>query len=178
MRHRRRLRSAGHSDSTEGQGGARHAALDRKLVHRLRIDRAAPVLALEQLPPPSGLTVAGSSSGGSFAAGTYYWQVTATNANGETIGSSEVSATLSGTASSVALSWTRVAGATGYNVYRGTSAASENTLVASIPYGSTVTHTDTGSAGVPTKPRSVNTADLSSVDTLSPTPRPSWTCCG
>ena len=127
---------------------------------------SAPVLALEQLPPPSGLTVVGSSSGGSFAAGTYYWQVTATNANGETIGSSEVSATLSGTASSVALSWTRVAGATGYNVYRGTSAASENTLVASIPYGSTVTHTDTGSAGVPTKPRSVNTADLSSVDTL------------
>lgn len=35
-----------------------------------------------------------ASSGGTFAAGTYYWKVTAITSNGETVGSNEVTATL------------------------------------------------------------------------------------
>ncbi len=76
------------------------------------------VLPIGQLPAPSGLKVVGSSSGGNLASGTYSWTVTATNANGETVASNEVSAILTGSNSSALLSWTRVSGATGYTLYR------------------------------------------------------------
>jgi hypothetical protein len=72
---------------------------------------------------------------------TYYYQVTAINANGESSGSSEVSAVpsatlpplaptnLSATAASglVGLTWSAVSGATGYNVYRGTASGTLST---------------------------------------------------
>jgi hypothetical protein len=126
----------------------------------------AAVLPSQQLPAPSGLGVVASSSGGALAAGTYYWQVSATNDNGETAGSNEASATLKGTTSAAALSWTRVPAATWYKVYRGTSAGKENTLVATVPYGKTTTYTDTGFTGTPAKPSAINTATLPPLDTL------------
>lgn len=63
---------------------------------------------------------------------TYYYQVTAENSNGESGGSNEVKATvgtlpapanLTATAGTyqVKLSWDSVSGATGYNLYRGTT---------------------------------------------------------
>lgn len=95
---------------------------------------AAPVLTL-------GTT---STTGGTFAAGTYYWKVTAKNSAGETLASNEVTATTTGSTSSQPLSWTAPAGATSYNVYRGTAAGAENTLVANVI---TTSYTDTGTAG-------------------------------
>lgn len=73
------------------------------------------------LPPPSGLIDNTSTNGGTFAANAYYWVVTATNAAGETTPSNEISATLTGTTSSVGLGWSNVVGATGYNIYRGSN---------------------------------------------------------
>ncbi|MFF2551820.1 phage tail tube protein [Nocardia sp. NPDC058058] len=92
---------------------------------------------------PTGLTGT-ASSGGTFTAATYYWKVTALFGTGETAGSSEFS--LAVTASQkVALTWTTSAGASGYNVYRGTSAGAENVLVGTVgPVGA---FTDTGAAG-------------------------------
>jgi hypothetical protein len=72
---------------------------------------------------------------------TYYYQVTAINANGESSGSSEVSAVpsatlpplaptnLSATAASgsVGLTWSAVSNATDYNVYRGTASGTLST---------------------------------------------------
>lgn len=86
-----------------------------------------------------------STSGGTLAAGTYYWKVSATSSGGTGIGSNEVTATTTGATSSQVLNWTAVTGATGYNVYRGTAAGAENILVASV--GAVTTYTDTGLAG-------------------------------
>lgn len=64
-----------------------------------------PTMNTAQLPNVAGVTVTPSASGGTFAAGAYYWVVTAVNALGETLPSLEVTATLTGAASSVVLNW-------------------------------------------------------------------------
>jgi len=125
----------------------------------------AAALPTQQLPAPSGLRVVGSKSGGTFAAGSYFWKVTATNANGETVGSTEAATALT-SASSAALSWTPVAGATGYKVYRGTTAGHENARVATMATSWTVTYTDTGLVGTPASPPDVNTAAVPPLDNL------------
>lgn len=83
-------------------------------------------------------------SGGTFAAGTYYWKLTAINAQGETIGSNEASATLV-LNDQQPINWTAIGGATGYKLYRGTAAGAQNVLVATL--GLVTTYTDTGTAG-------------------------------
>ncbi|MHB1423853.1 MAG: beta strand repeat-containing protein [Gemmataceae bacterium] len=85
-----------------------------------------------------------SSSGGSLAASTYYYTVTSTTATGESMPSSKVSATTTGSTSAVTLSWSHVTGATGYKLYRGTARGAENTLIETITSGSTLSFTDHG----------------------------------
>lgn len=58
---------------------------------------------------------------------TYFWKVTAVNSIGETTGSNEVTATVEW-GGSATLTWTRVDGALGYNVYRGTTSGGEQLL--------------------------------------------------
>lgn len=96
------------------------------------------------IPAPTLTLGSTSTTGGTLAAATYYWKVTAKSAGGETIGSNEVTATTTGTTSSQPLSWTAPAGAASYNIYRGTAAGAENILVANV---STTNYTDTGAAG-------------------------------
>jgi hypothetical protein len=91
------------------------------------------------LTPPTNLIESPSANGGTFAAGAYYWVVTARNAAGETTPSNEVTATLTGSTSSVTLGWNQVTGATGYNVYRGSNAT-----------GTPVTHDASGSGTIGT----------------------------
>jgi hypothetical protein len=116
---------------------------------------------------PAGLAVTASGTGGTLAAGTYFWVVTATNANGETLKSNEVQATVTGATSSAALTWSSVDGATGYKIYRGTSTTNENKLVGS---STTLTYTDTGSAGTTASPPTTNTAESSANTTLAIAP--------
>jgi hypothetical protein len=111
------------------------------------------------------LSATGSGTGGTFAAGTYFWVVTAIDGNGETTKSNEVQAVLTGSTSSVALSWNAVDGATGYNVYRGTSTTNENKLVSSIG-SATTTYTDTGTAGTTATVPATNTAERSANTSL------------
>jgi hypothetical protein len=94
------------------------------------------------------------SSGGALAAATYYYKVTATMPNGETLASNEVSVTTTGSTSSVQLTWTAPTGngATGYNVYRGTSAGAENHLVAVIISGTQTSFNDVGGLTVTASP--------------------------
>lgn len=110
---------------------------------------------------PSTVARVASTTGGTFTAGTYYWVITATNANGETTKSAEVTSTLTGSTSSVALSWDRTDGATGYKIWRGTTAGGENILVTTIGSGTTTTYTDTGTAGTSVSPPTSNTAAMS-----------------
>lgn len=85
-----------------------------------------------------------ASSGGTFTAATYYWKLTAINDQGETVGSNEVSATLVANGTQV-INWSAIGGATGYKLYRGTSAGGQNVLVTTL--GKVLTYTDTGTAG-------------------------------
>lgn len=93
---------------------------------------AAPTLAL-------GTT---ATTGGTFAAATYYWKVTAKSSGGETLPSNEVTATIAANGTQT-LSWPAVPGAASYNVYRGTAAGAENVLVINT---TATTYTDTGAS--------------------------------
>jgi len=106
---------------------------------------AAPVLSL-------GAT---ATTGGTFAAGPYFWKLTALNAKGETLASNEVTATLALNGTQV-LNWAAVAGAAGYNLYRGTAVGAENARSATL--GAVTTYTDTGTAGTAVSPPTTNTA--------------------
>lgn len=105
------------------------------------------------IPAPGTITPTPSTTGGTLAAGTYYYKVTALNAQGETVGSSEATATTTGSTGSVALAWTAITGATSYKVYRGSSSGGENVYYTTT----TNSYTDTGSTGVSASVPTVNT---------------------
>lgn len=95
---------------------------------------------------PPTVTLGSASAGGTFTSGAEYWKITTLTTLGESTGSNEVTATLTSNQQQV-LNWGAVSGATGYRIYRGTSAGSESVLVTTINSGSTTTYTDTGTAG-------------------------------
>lgn len=115
------------------------------------------------LPAPTGLVATPSGTGGTLAAGTYYYKVAATDAAGQTLASAQVSSgALTGTTSSVVLTWTAVNGATGYRVYRSTVSGTFTTP-ALLATPATATYTDTGgsvSSGAPlTTPTATSSGD-------------------
>src|ERR671921_1788193 len=57
------------------------------------------------LDVPVGVAATPSTSGGTLAAGTYYFRVTFLNAAGESAGSAEVSAVTTGSTGSVSVVW-------------------------------------------------------------------------
>jgi hypothetical protein len=107
-----------------------------------------------ELAAPSTPTLSTSTSGGSLAANTYYYAVTASDGSGETVASPEASIATSGSASTVTVSWSAVPGASSYTVYRGTSSGAEGTS-----YTTTSTSfTDTGATGTSATPPTATTA--------------------
>lgn len=100
----------------------------------------------DTLSPPTGLAVTQGTTG-ALPHGTYYYVCTATNWQGETIASNEVSLDItSGSTPSAELSCTAVTSAAGYNWYRGTAEGAEDVLLASTTspsftdvYGTTIT---------------------------------------
>jgi hypothetical protein len=114
----------------------------------------------QYLPVPAYVGANGLGSGGTLASGSYYYVVTALSAAGETLASNEVSANLSGSTSSVLLTWYQVDGATGYKIYRGTTSGGENRLLTTIGNGATTTYTDTGATGSSATPPGYNTASV------------------
>lgn len=95
------------------------------------------------LTAPVATAATPSTTGGTLATGTYYYKITAINANGESLGSNEESAAVTGPTGSVALTWNSVSGATSYRVYRGTTAGGENVY---YTVGAVTTYTDTNAA--------------------------------
>lgn len=95
------------------------------------------------LATPVNAALSTASTGGSLAAGTYWYRVTATNDIGETLGSTETSQVVpAGTSTNtVTVNWNSVTGATGYKVYGRTSGG--ELFIASV--GAVATYTDTGS---------------------------------
>ncbi|MCK4891470.1 MAG: DUF2341 domain-containing protein, partial [Candidatus Pacebacteria bacterium] len=103
-----------------------------------------------------------STTGGSIAANTYYYVVTATDFNSnETVKGPETAGVVTtGSTSSVSLNWRPVQGATGYKVYRSTTSGTYSTpaLIATISrtdsstFNTSISYTDTSasaSAGAP-----------------------------
>lgn len=109
---------------------------------------------------PSGPNVAAVAvvAGGALAANTYYYKVTATNTNGETTPGSEGSGTTSGGNLTLNITWNAIAHATGYKVYRGTVAGSENVLVATISNANQTFFADAGGTTSAASPPGANAA--------------------
>lgn len=122
--------------------------------------------------PPVQTTATGLTTGGSIAAGTYYYVITALTAAGESTvffpngSTNQQSATVSsGSTGSVNLSWDVVPNATGYKIYRSSTPGSGTTtwftspaLITTIGSGSTVTYTDVAASASSGAPPSTNTA--------------------
>ncbi len=105
---------------------------------------------------PAIPTLTSSASGGTLAAGTYFYKIVAVNAAGTSLGSPEASITVTGSTSSVSLSWAAVQGAVSYRVYRGTSAGSED----HYQTAASNSFTDTGAVGTAGTVPVSNTATL------------------
>jgi hypothetical protein len=107
------------------------------------------------LAAPTIGTVTCITTGGTLAAGTYYYKVSYLDANGlESIASSEASGTVaSGTTGSCTVNWTNVSGYTSYRIYgRATGAQNQYWTDTATPY------VDTGTTGTSGSPSSVGTS--------------------
>lgn len=101
------------------------------------------------LTQPGTVTAVPSTQGGTLAAGTHFYQVTALDSLGfETGPSAEVNATTTGPTGSVSLSWPAISGAASYNVYRGTTTGGESNYLPSA----TNTFWDRGGSGLAASP--------------------------
>lgn len=100
---------------------------------------------------PYGVAAAlsGAGAGGVWSGtGVKFYRITAVNALGETTGSVEVSVNVDDVTKKVTLTWNTVVAATGYRIYRTTTAGSYPTpsLRTTIASGSTNTFVDDGAA--------------------------------
>jgi hypothetical protein len=112
----------------------------------LRIDCQAQVGTANTVAAPASPAVSAVAGGGTFAGGTTYgWKVTAHNNVGESVGSTEVTATPAA-GGSANLTWTRSAGADHYGIYRTNTVGSGWLFVAYTPSGNPAAYTDTGTA--------------------------------
>lgn len=94
------------------------------------------------LPTPVNAAFSTATTGGTIAAGTHYYRVSALDGNGgETLASTETSQVTTGSTSTVTVNWAKVTGATGYKVYGRATGAEQ--LLATV--GDVATYTDTGS---------------------------------
>ena len=121
-------------------------------------------------PVQAALTTA--ATGGTLAAGTYRYVVTATNAVGETTASNEQTVTTTGAVSTVTATWAAVTGATGYRVYRTVAggAAGAESILPSGTLGAVTTFIDTGATVTPGTPAAVNNAYSTPAGTLPSVP--------
>ncbi|HEV3341035.1 MAG TPA: hypothetical protein VG125_11785, partial [Pirellulales bacterium] len=113
------------------------------------------------ISPPDLEAVANFQTGGSLGPATYYYVVTAVNGNGESTVSDEQPAVILTSTGSAGLNWAVAPGATGYRIFRGTSAGGENILVGTLVgnNGPNVdSFSDTGGSGISASPPTVNTA--------------------
>ena len=125
--------------------------------------------ALDSTAMPT-LPSAAQASGGTLAAGTYYYMVTAITAAGEGVASAEVHASTDATHGTISLSWTAPASpsspVTDYRIYRGVSAGAENVFFASAGTGTTFSDTGGTPGGSGTPPTTDLTTKLSNMPAL------------
>jgi hypothetical protein len=101
-------------------------------------------VAIEVLAAPVQAATTPSEAGGTLAAGTYRYYVTAINASGETTISNEQTATIAGATGSVTVNWAAVTGATGYKVYRTAAGGAAGTQLLIATVGAVILYLDDG----------------------------------
>lgn len=154
-----------------------NAAFVAKRVHLKSTDMCGSLPTVNTtplLPSPNILSVVTSTSGGTMAAGIYYYRVSATNGVGESLASIGNRVTTTGSTSSAAIHWPSIPGATGYKVYRSVAAGGAEfaeQLLATIGSGATLTYSDTGgvtpSGALPTSNNTMPTVVTVGAPTLS-----------
>jgi len=90
---------------------------------------------------PTNFAVPSTVASGSLTAGTYYYSISAMYGSVESVATSPISVTFS-SSQNVVLTWSAVTNATGYRIYRSTSAYMLNSVYYSISGQSSVTYTD------------------------------------
>lgn len=125
---------------------------DATVTNFIAYNPTVPNITLLSVPSLNNATTV--TTGGTLAAGTYYYVITATNAAGETTKSNEVSIVTTGTTSTNTVTWTAVTGATGYKIYRGTASGQEGVFYS---VGAVTTFSDTGAANTAGTPPTTNT---------------------
>ncbi len=96
------------------------------------------------VPTPAIVSAAAQSGGSLTASTTYYYKITAIDANGETLPSAELSATTTSSNKMIYLVWQNAPGAIGYRVYRSTTSGSYGASSLVSKDGDLRTFTDTG----------------------------------
>jgi parallel beta-helix repeat protein len=116
-------------------------------------------LTVSNISPPANPLLTTSASGGSLNAGTYYYEVSATNQYGQTeaVSPSPVSVTTTGTTSQNTFSWTASANAVSYKIYRSTDGASWAVNTVSSATTSIVDNGTTYTWGTGATPTTANT---------------------
>ncbi len=146
----------------QGSAGSAAAVLTADTVNsRIGVD-----VTYAAMGAPTQNNTSTATTGGTLAATTYYYKVTALDAaGGESLPSNEKSQVTTGSTSTVTLTWTSVTGAVAYKIYRGTTALGGSgsevylTTTTGTASAGNLTYVDTGSvtAGAATPPTS-NTA--------------------
>jgi hypothetical protein len=118
----------------------------------------------ESLLPPTvaSFSAAVTPGGGSLAAGSYYYRVTALSEDGETTPSEAFRVVVPESGSSVTLSFKGVIYGHAYSVYRGADSSTGGSLgtlhQSTNTYGAVVSYTDTGAVSPGANPPTTNTA--------------------
>lgn len=100
----------------------------------------------------------GTVTGGAVAAGTYYYKVSAMDETGETLpGTESAAVTVDSSNNKVDLTWTAVAGATSYKVYRTTTSGTYTTPAL---VGTATTNSFTDTLAIPTAGAPLATATV------------------
>lgn len=108
------------------------------------------------LSPPTLTGVTSSATGGNLTAGTYFYVATWTNANGETLGSNEVSVTVSGGTSTISFNLSAAPlSTTSGRVYRGTASDGENVYYTISPTATSFTDTGASPTGTASPPETL-----------------------
>lgn len=105
-------------------GGQFKTVATPKLIGLLLFGAMGADTVAQVLQVPTNVALTTSASGGTVAAGTHGYRVTALNGAGETTASAEVTIVTTGSTSTVTVTWPAVPGATSYKVY-GRTASSE-----------------------------------------------------
>ena len=118
-------------------------------VNALAVNTVTGVVSAGGLATPVISSTSAASGGSLTASSTYYYELTAVDANGyETAASVEASRATTGTNKKITVNWSAITGAVSYKLYRGITTPGSEAGYLAIAGGATVTYVDDGTVGL------------------------------